>query len=155
MKQLKLKGVAIGVALFGGVAWSATAPAADAVDATPVVAELKATDTNGDGKLSPKEYAAGAKQTLDDMDANNDGKVTVAEMKAAEAWAGEKTGAGQMSAAEKIRAMDRNGDGAVGEVERPSAVTRMFEALDTDADGFASKAELAAGYEKLLQGGNR
>jgi Ca2+-binding EF-hand superfamily protein len=154
MKQLKLKGVAIGVALFGGLAWSATAPADDTVDATPVVAELKATDTNGDGKLSPKEYAAGAKQTLDDMDANNDGKVTVAEMKAAEARA-EKTGAGEMSAAEKIRAMDRNGDGAVGEVERASAVTRMFEALDTDADGFASKAELAAGYEKLLQGGNR
>jgi hypothetical protein len=42
-------------------------------------------DTNGDGKISRAEHAAGAKQMFAQCDANRDGIVTAAEMDAATA----------------------------------------------------------------------
>ena len=39
-------------------------------------------DTNGDGKISADEHAAGARAMFQEMDTNGDGKVTPAEMDA-------------------------------------------------------------------------
>src|SRR5215470_10915127 len=58
-------------------------------------AEWKMMDTNGDGKISAEEHAAGAKKMFEMMDANHDGKVTAAEMDAAhEKITGRKAAAG-------------------------------------------------------------
>jgi hypothetical protein len=152
MKTLKVTRLAIGLALFGGVTWSGAARADRKEDAAPAVADLKACDTKGDGKLSPEEHAACAKQTFDATDTNGDGKVTTAETKAArDRTSGKETSMAPMTA-DEIKALDGDGDGVVTEVERASAVRMMFEALDTNKDGFISQSEVVAGYAKRMRG---
>lgn len=44
--------------------------------------KFRAMDTDGDGRVTSAEHAAGARQMFDSMDANRDGAVTMEEMKA-------------------------------------------------------------------------
>jgi Ca2+-binding EF-hand superfamily protein len=130
-------------------------------------------DANGDGKVTPEEHAAGAKKMFEMMDADKDGKVTAAEMDAAhERMMGQKDpkndgtmepkgGAGRaavktapekhgMSAAEKIKVVDGNGDGVLTAEEHAAGAKKMFEKMDADHDGTLTKAELAAGHAKMM-----
>jgi Ca2+-binding EF-hand superfamily protein len=144
---MALWGVAV-TALFGFVA---PANAHGSIDD-----ELKKMDTNGDGKISADEHAAGAKMMFDKMDADHDGKVTVTEMDAAHEKANathEKIEARRpekLSSAEKIKMMDTNGDGALSADEHAAGAKMMFEKMDTDHDGSLTKAELKTGREKLM-----
>jgi Ca2+-binding EF-hand superfamily protein len=125
--------------------------AADDPKPNPVDKEFKAMDSNGDGKISADEHAAGAKKMFDTMDANQDGKVTAAEMDAAqEKVTGKKAGATDMSAADKIKAIDSNSDGTLSAQEHAAGSKAMFEKMDTNKDGFLSKDELAAGHAKMM-----
>jgi Ca2+-binding EF-hand superfamily protein len=154
MKTLGFTRVAIGLGLLGSITWSAAALADKNDEAA--LAEMKAIDTNGDGKLSSEEHAAGAKQTFDAMDSNGDGKVTAAEMEAAqERTSGKETSKAEMRAANKIKVIDRDGDGVLTEVERASAVRTMFEALDTDKDGSISQSEVLAGHAQVKRKADR
>src|SRR5882724_12225351 len=113
---------------------------ADAADA-----QFKAMDLDGDGRLTPAEHAAGARRMFVAMDANGDGKVTAAEMDAAqEKVTGRKAGPSDMSSADKIKVVDTDGDGILTADEHATASRAMFEKMDTDKDGFVSKAEFAA-----------
>jgi Ca2+-binding EF-hand superfamily protein len=125
-------------------------------------------DTNGDGKISPEEHAAGAKKMFDMMDTNGDGKVTADEMTAAHekmmAKAGDEKDKDakhesakhedakheEMSAADKIKVVDTNGDGVLTADEHAAGAKMMFDKMDTNHDGFLSKAELAAGHAKMM-----
>jgi Ca2+-binding EF-hand superfamily protein len=84
------------------------------------------------------------------MDANHDGKVTAAEREAAhEKVTGRKSQPGEKTAAEKIRAIDKNRDGIASAGEHETASKRMFDVMDTNHDGFLSEAELNAGHAGL------
>lgn len=108
-------------------------------------------DANADGKISVSEHAATAKLMFEKMDADHDGTVTEAEMTAAhEKITGQKSGAGEMSAAEKIKAVDTNGDGKLTADEHQAGSKMMFEKMDTDHDGFLTKTEMVAGHAKLM-----
>ncbi|MDQ2870740.1 MAG: EF-hand domain-containing protein [Acidobacteriota bacterium] len=108
-------------------------------------------DTNKDGKISADEHAAGAKQMFDAMDANKDGKVTAAEMEAAhERVTGKKAVKSDMTAAEKIKAIDTDGDGVLTAEEHAAGSRAMFEKMDTNKDGFLSRDELAAGHARMM-----
>lgn len=112
----------------------------------PVDHELKMMDTDGDGKVSAEEHATGVRRMFESMDADHDGKVTAAEMDEAHArMAGGKPAAGEMSAAEKIKVLDTDGDGALSAAEHTSGAKGMFERQDADKDGFLSREELVAG----------
>jgi hypothetical protein len=109
-------------------------------------------DTNGDGKISADEHAAAASRMFDKMDTNKDGKVTAAEMTAAhQQVTGKKAEKGELSATDKIKKFDTNGDGVLTADEHEAAARSMFEKMDTDHDGYLTKAELTAGHEKYLQ----
>jgi len=126
--------------------------AADEAGADAADAQFKAMDLDGDGRLTPAEHAAGARRMFVAMDANGDGKVTAAEMDAAqEKITGRKAGPSDMSSADKIKVVDADGDGILTADEHATASRAMFEKMDTDKDGFVSKAEFAAGHAKMLR----
>jgi Ca2+-binding EF-hand superfamily protein len=113
---------------------------------------FKTMDANGDGKLSPEEHAAAARRMFETMDVNKDGKVTAEEMTAAhEHVTGKKAAKGEPSAADKIKAIDTDGDGAISVEEHAAGARKMFELMDADKDGFVTAAELAAGHAKMLK----
>jgi glucose/arabinose dehydrogenase len=152
MKHSKsiLGGVAV-LALASAVASFAEAPKAAKGKSTAAASGMEGMDTNGDGKISPEEHAAGAARMFEAMDANKDGKVTAAEMDAAhEQVTGQKAVKGELTAADKIKVIDADGDGVLTAEEHAAGSRKMFAMMDIDKDGFVSKQELAAGHAKMM-----
>ena len=142
MKRLMIAG-AVAVSVAGTLA-SAQGPSQETI-------EMKMMDTNGDGKLSPEEHAAGAKRIFEMMDADKNGMVTAAEMDANRARSGKKPAPGELSSAEKIKTIDTNGDGVLSAEEHAAGSKAMFDAMDTDKDGFVTLAELALGHQRMMK----
>ncbi len=139
------------IALVGGVMLASLAFGAGPKAAKPD-AEFAAMDTNNDGKVSAEEHAAASKKMFDIMDANRDGKVTAAEMAAAHLRiTGKKAKKSDMSAAEKIKVIDTDGDGILTAEEHAAGSRSMFEKMDTDKDGFLTKDEIAAGHASIMK----
>jgi Ca2+-binding EF-hand superfamily protein len=137
MRSISLSRFA-GLALVVGVCGVSLPRAALADEPT-----FESMDTNGDGKISPDENAAVAAHMFQTMDTNGDHKVTAAEMAAAY----KKTTGGQMpkgaaTAAEIIKTIDSNGDGVLSSDEHAAVARAMFAAMDTNHDGYLSKAEV-------------
>lgn len=115
-------------------------------------AEFAKMDINKDGRISSDEHAAGAKQMFDAMDANNDGDVTTAEMDAAhERVTGAKANRAEISAAEKIKVIDKGRDGILSAAEHATGSQAMFKKMDTNKDGYLSRDELEAGHANMLK----
>lgn len=139
--------VILSVCAFSGDASAAAHPNEGLIDA-----QFKVMDTNGDGRLSPDEHAAGAKRMFDAMDANKDGTVTIAEMDAVHKNVpGKEPKSSDLSSIEKIKVVDQNGDGLLSADEHAAGSRKMFSKMDADRDGFLSRAELTAGHEKMLK----
>jgi Ca2+-binding EF-hand superfamily protein len=153
------------VALFGfpGICCFALSPLVAAHgDGMHKDAQFQMMDSNGDGKISAEEHAAGAKKMFEMMDADKDGKVTAAEMDAAhEKMTGKPKGGDKegnkmkgdmkgMSAADKIKMIDTNHDGVLSADEHDAGAKMMFDKMDTDHDGFLTKAEMEAGHAKWM-----
>lgn len=135
------------IALIAGTLLAAHALAGPQVDK-----EFTSMDADHDGKVSANEHAAGAKMMFGKMDANHDGKVTAAEMTAAhQAVTGQAPRKSDMPAADKIKAVDSDGDGILTADEHAKASASMFAKMDADKDGFLSKQEMAAGHAAMLR----
>jgi len=146
MTMTRLGHVALTLSMSGGLALSAPVALAHGG-----MTDFKTMDANGDGKISAEEHEAAAKKMFERMDANKDGIVSAAEMNAAhEQVAGKKAEPGQMSAADKIKVIDIDGDGQLSAEEHEAGAKNMFERMDSDHNGSLSKAELAAGHAKLM-----
>jgi membrane-bound ClpP family serine protease len=117
-------------------------------------AEVQMMDTNKDGKVSPNEHAIGAKAMFDAMDTDKNAVVTAAEMDGAQKAAGAtgkaKSTAGKMSSGEKIKVVDKDGDGKLSAAEHSAGAESMFTKMDQDADGFLTAAEIDAGHKLML-----
>ena len=139
------------IALFGGVMLTSLVFGADPKAAKPD-AEFTAMDTNKDGKVSAEEHARTSRKMFVTMDANADGKVTAAEMNAAyQRVTGKQAKKTDMSAADKIKVIDTDGDGILTAEEHAAGSRTMFEKMDTNKDGFLTKVEFAAGHAQMLQ----
>jgi Ca2+-binding EF-hand superfamily protein len=95
-------------------------------------------DKNGDGKLSREEFT-GPPNLFGRLDADGDGFISKEE--AARPPAGAGPGAAGPMFAERIRAMDKNGDGKVS-TDEFQGPPRLFDRLDANSDGFLTPGEL-------------
>jgi Ca2+-binding EF-hand superfamily protein len=143
---MKTQGKRLSIVIACGLALCALPSAFAGPDADK---HFKMMDTNGDGKISRAEHAAGAKQMFAQCDANHDGVVTAAEMDAAMAARGEKLAAGDKTSAEKIKEIDQNGDGKLTVAEHEAGTETMFNKMDKNGDGFLSKAECDEGMKLM------
>lgn len=124
---------------------------ASAAASDPMDQHIAMMDTNKDGKVSADEHAAGVRKMFATMDANKDGKVSAAEMMAShKAMMGKKAGKDDLSAEEKIRVLDKDGDGTLTQEEHDAGAAAMFTKMDANADGFLTKSEMAAGHRAML-----
>jgi Ca2+-binding EF-hand superfamily protein len=129
-----------------------SAAAALAADPRPALSDFDGMDANHDGRISAREHEAGAQKMFWAMDANRDGKVTAAEMDAAHRKITGKTASGKdLSAAEKMKAIDTDGNGVVVAAEHAAGSRAMFEKMDTNHDGFLDRAEWTAEHAALLK----
>jgi hypothetical protein len=130
-------------ALASGLAVSAATLAA-------APSEFASMDSNGDGRVTMREHARAAERMFQMMDANGDGKVTAEEMAAAQQTiTGRKPGPQDLSAAEKISAVDTEGDGVLTAAEHADAARAMFLTMDRNKDGSLSPAEFESGHAAL------
>jgi hypothetical protein len=131
--------------------FSAAAPVIAEPKAKPALAEFDGVDANRDGRISAAEHAAAAKKMFRAMDANRDGNVTAAEMDAAYSKVtGNKAEQSGMSGADKIKVVDRDGDGVLTASEHDAASKEMFRKMDADRDGYLSREEWTAGHAALM-----
>lgn len=144
--------ISLGSVVLVGAATLASVAFAAGSKSTTADADFRTMDMNKDGKVSADEHAAASKKVFDVMDANRDGRVTAAEMGAAlHRVTGKKAKKSDMSAAEKIKVIDADGDGILTAEEHAAGSRAMFEKMDTDKDGFLTKTELAAGHASMMK----
>jgi Ca2+-binding EF-hand superfamily protein len=149
--------VAIATVIYGG-ALAQEAPKHDEMSGRstkdPIQAEMKLMDTNQDGKISAAEHAASAQQMFQGMDANQDNRVTVEEMDATQTTHDAAHGAPgkgrELSSAEKMKAIDANGDGALTAQEHAAGSKKVFTKMDGDKDGNLNVGEIRAGHQTLM-----
>ena len=139
------------VLLVGGAMLASLVFAAEPKFAKPH-AEFMIMDADKDGKVSAHEHATAANKMFDTMDANRDGKVTATEMDAAhQRVTGKKAKKSDLSAADKIKVIDKDGDKILTAEEHAAGSRSMFEKMDTDKDGFLTKSEFAAGHASMMK----
>ena len=126
---------------------------ADGSSARSGEAEIALMDADHDGRLSAEEHATGAKAMFAKMDADHDGKVTTAEMDAARKSmpTSRSESPNKMTAADKIKVVDSNGDGILSAEEHEAGSKRMFEKMDKDRDGTLTAAEISAGHKTMMK----
>jgi Ca2+-binding EF-hand superfamily protein len=114
---------------------------------------LKKLDKNGDGAWTKAEVAGTPlEKAFARIDADKNGKITRAELKAAHPHA---KGRGGGKTGEKLRSLDKNGDGAWTKAELAgSPLAKHFDKIDGNKDGKITKAELASMHEQR-KGGRR
>jgi Ca2+-binding EF-hand superfamily protein len=97
-------------------------------------------DTNGDGKVSKREYNSDAAFAALDSDKNN--RISAAELEAVLGAQGD----GRYSAADRLRNVDRNGDGELTDEELRRGANSRFQWLDTNGDEEVDLAEFKSGF---------
>ncbi len=131
------------------------APAAGANNlgmfAVDPMGRFKALDKNGDGKVSRDEFT-GRPAMFERVDANKDGFLEAAEVKALVASASKPPSPAAVPSqpGARIMAMDKNGDGKVSRAEYTGAAA-LFDRLDANGDSFLDKEEAAEGPKVMLE----
>ena len=108
--------------------------------ATTAAERFATLDRNADGEVSKDEYDGGA--LFQALDADNNNRVTVEEM---QALLGPDRD-GHLTAADRIRVADLNGDGELSDEEVRRVVEMRFQSLDTDHDEVLTLSELQSGF---------
>jgi Ca2+-binding EF-hand superfamily protein len=117
-------------------------------------------DGDNDGKVTLAEFKAARAERQDQMfarlDADKDGKVTQAEVDAGHKRAEAKRHERRgRGAAGMIQRMDADKDGAVTRAELAAGTERRFQAMDANKDGWLSQEELTTMRHRMHGGPGR
>lgn len=117
-------------------------------------------DTNNDGKIDRTEASAALTGRMDGADADGDGIITAAELKAHMVAAAIQRA--ETNAARMLERLDANKDGQISTEElakvtdrQQERFTRMFNRLDRDEDGAISKAEYDRMADRMDRRGDK
>ena len=121
--------------------------------ATPSTsAEFDLIDSNDDGRISSGEHEVYARLMFDQIDANRDYKLSVAEIMANESKftrhifaGGNILGPAELTTREKIQRIDANQDGDIDRQEHANAAAAKFQKMDLNNNGELTPDEFAAG----------
>lgn len=108
---------------------------------------LAAVDADHDGTISAAELKA-APAALKSLDKNGDGQLTQDELRPAFARGGSGGGPGATQApsadelVKTLMAFDKDGDGKLSKPELPERMQGLFDRADADKDGFLTAEEL-------------
>ena len=110
-------------------------------DSVTFNARFTTLDDDDDGRIDFGEYAASATGQFVTMDRDGNGLVTPAEMDAHRAALGRIA---KVPSADVIKPVDGDGDGMLAQWENEAIARREVDALDSDHDGYISRAEARA-----------
>ena len=111
--------------------------------AAPADELTKMADTNADGLISAAEHESAAREMFARMDADHDGQLTAEELASLRARFGPVEDRGPVvGVAERIQAVDVNGDGLVSPGEYEAGAREAYARLDLDRDGRVSAEEM-------------
>ena len=115
-------------------------------------AEFDFVDTNEDQRISSGEHEIYARLLFDQMDADNDDRLTVREIMANESKfvrhvfaSGNILGPAELSTLEKIQRIDANQDGVISQTEHANAAAAKFQHMDINNNGELRIDEFLAG----------
>lgn len=128
--------------ISAGLAMSSGAAFAGTNEQSPK-GKMAKIDTNGDGKISRNEAAPYPRlaKHFDQMDANKDGVLSQDEL----------TAMRKKAAAARFKMLDADVDGRISRAEADAKAPRLskhFDHIDANKDGFLSKDELAAVHKR-------
>ncbi|HEX4781929.1 MAG TPA: EF-hand domain-containing protein [Usitatibacter sp.] len=136
---------ALGLACAATLA-AAAPPAGEGHD--PMM-RLKQADTNGDGMISRDEAKAlpMIAKHFDEIDTNHDNQITADELRAFHA---QMSGGRHAKAAERFKKLDTDGDGRISRAEAQASprLSKGFDAIDANKDGYITPDELKAAREQ-------
>lgn len=103
-------------------------------------------DADGDGRVTPAEYAAAAQRFFAAVDTGDDGTLNLEEMETA----GRVMGIADRSLSQKtIVAADNDGDGKLTLAEFIAFVNQRFARTDENGDGWLSPDEFSRGFAEV------
>lgn len=127
----------LSMALLATLALGATASAADTGD------RFQQMDANNDGRISAEEHAKGAAAMFGRMDANKDGQLMGDEMMRMHRAMMDTHG--MHGPGQQLAMMDTNHDGEITAAEHAAGATAMFARMDANHDGRLKGDELDHG----------
>ncbi len=98
---------------------------------------IKELDKNGDGKISKDEAPERLREFFDRVDADGSGFLEAEELR--------RLGQGRPEGgnpADRIKELDKNGDGKLSKDEAPERLREFFDRVDADGSGFLEAEEL-------------
>ncbi|WP_254606456.1 hypothetical protein, partial [Sphingomonas bacterium] len=114
----------------------------------PVGMMIAGFDTDGDGRTSRAELAAGVQRTFRSIDTADTGRMGYIEFADwAERWLGDR------NALPSPFTVDTNGDNVITPVELQAAVAHIYDRFDEKKDGMVTRAELLTIHDAPGPGG--
>jgi len=121
---------------------------------------MKHLDKDGNGSISKSEAPERMATHFDKMDANDDGAISLDELKAAFKKRAEKGGKGKggkgKPTPEKfIKRFDKDGNGTISKGELPEKMQQRFDKIDQNGDGAIDIAEIKKMMERHAERGGK
>jgi Ca2+-binding EF-hand superfamily protein len=125
------------------VATAALLVAAGAANAQPLrgAAMFEQLDADNDGKITKAEMSAGRERMFKRLDKNGDGAVDEAEVEQARQMIKDRAATAEVRLSGQWRRMDKDGDGKVSAAEF-QARSVMFDLADRNGDGTITENEI-------------